>query len=65
MIRDHRKLANFEKELVRKTRPNYRKNLAIFEAMHREYLAVGRPKRTDPLEGIEIKIKIAKAINSV
>lgn len=65
MIQNHKILAEFENELIRKTRPNYRKNLAIFEAMHVEYLRVLGGKRSSLLDGIEIKVKIAKAINSV
>jgi hypothetical protein len=65
MIQNPKRLAEFEKELLRKTKPNYQKNLALFEAMHLEYLKVLGKRKSDLLEGIEVKIKIARAINSV
>jgi hypothetical protein len=65
MITNSKKLAESEKELLRKTKPNYRKNPAIVEALYKEYLRPHGPDRANPLEGIETKIKIARVINSV
>jgi len=65
LISNRAKLDQFEKDLVARTKPNYRKNLAIVEALYKEYLKLHGKKRADPLEGIEVKIRLAKVINSV
>ncbi len=65
MIKDKNLLEQFERDLVRKEKADYFKNLQIFEHMLEEaiYLEILPPK--NPLEGIEVDIRIAKIINSV
>ena len=56
---------DFEKAQLRKQPPDYFRQLRIFEALYREAMQLGALPLKDPLEGIEIDIKIAKVINSV
>ena len=65
MISNRAKLDQFEKDLVAKTKPDYRKNLAIVEALYKEYIKLHGKKAANPLEGIDVKIRLAKVVNSV
>jgi hypothetical protein len=53
----------WEKEYHRKRPPDYLKNLQIFEALYREALSLGVLPPSDPLRGIEEKIRFARSIN--
>ena len=65
MVKNHKRLEKFEKDLVRRTTVNPKENLKIVEALFREARALGAFPPKDPLEGIEVDIKIAKAVNCV
>lgn len=65
MIRDCERLRRFRKEQIRRERPDYYKNLKIFEALYREAQMLGVFDRCDPLEGIEVRIRMARVLNSV
>ena len=53
----------FELALQRSTKPDYSENLRIFEALYAEARALGVLPPADPLEGIEVDIALAKALN--
>lgn len=42
---------------------DYAANLRVFEALYEEARALGVFARSDPLEGIEDKIRLARALN--
>lgn len=65
MIKDKKALEEFERELAKRTKANYKKNLQIFDALleHAKKLKVFPPKNL--LEGIEVDIRIARILNSV
>jgi len=65
MIKNARLVRKFERELIRTEKPNLRRGLKIAEALREEAASLGPSLAADPLAGIEIKIKIAKAINHV
>ena len=65
MIRDHKKLLKFEQRIKKSEKINIKQNFALLEAMYKEALALKILPLKDPLEGLEVKIKIAKAVNSV
>ncbi len=65
MIRNAKKLQLFERELVKKERPDYLANLRLVEAMHVEAVALGALPLKDPLAGIATDIQLAKALNGV
>ena len=65
MIKDTKLLAEFEDSELRKEKPDYPSALRIFEAMWKEAILLGVVPLKDPLEGIEVDIKIARILNDV
>lgn len=65
MIKDAKALAKFEESELRKEKPDYESALRIFEAMWKEASLLGVIPLKDPLEGIEVDIKIARILNHV
>lgn len=65
MLRRHPMLDAFEKEQMRKEPPDYFRNLRIFEALYEEARQLGVLPPADPLEGIEVDIRLARALNRV
>ena len=65
MIKDAKLLAAFEEDRIRTEKLNHTKALALFEAMWQEGLALGVLPLEDPLEGIEVDIRIARILNNV
>jgi hypothetical protein len=63
MERDREYLERWKLEYIRKEPSNYLQNLEIFESLWEEARAFGVVPLKDPLEGIEIKIFLAKALN--
>lgn len=56
-------LEEFEKAQMRREPPDYARNLRIFEALFQEARFLGALPPQDRLEGIEVDIRIARAIN--
>ncbi len=65
MVKNAQMVEQFELEQVRRSPPNYQDNLRIVEALYQEAVHLGVMPRPDPLEGIEHKIQLARALNSV
>lgn len=65
MIKNSAKLNEFYRKLTEKEDIPYQKALAIYEALHNEAVSLGVINHENMLEGIDIDIKIAKAINSL
>jgi len=65
MIKNAAELRKFERNLIRSEKPDYIRNVKIVDALRREAVALGVFPAADPLEGIELKIRIAKALNNV
>ncbi|MEW5902592.1 MAG: hypothetical protein AB1715_14090 [Acidobacteriota bacterium] len=63
MIRDAEAFSKWEKEWVRREPPDFFKNVRIYEAMYEEACLLGVLPSKNPLEGIDEKIKLAKALN--
>ena len=55
----------FEMELSKKERLNIRSNFRIVEALYEEAVALGVIPLKNPLEGLEVHIRIARVINHV
>lgn len=55
----------FEMELVRKEKADIMRNLQIIDSLYNEAVALGIIPLKNPLEGLEVDIKIARIINSV
>ncbi len=65
MIKNPDLLKKLEDEFVRNEgRLNYRQSLKLFTDMWNEGVRLGRLPHKDPLEGLEVDIKIAKVLNS-
>ncbi|NVL90147.1 MAG: hypothetical protein HWN69_04005 [Desulfobacterales bacterium] len=55
----------FEKELIKKEKADVIKNFHMVDSMYDEAVALGIIPMKDPLDGLEIDLKIAKVVNYV
>jgi hypothetical protein len=58
-------LEEFERDLAARDSLTHEKKLRIYEAMWKEAVSLGMLPPKDPLEGIEVDIKIARILNSI
>ncbi len=58
-------LQEFELDFLRREKVNVARNLRIVEALFKEAVTLGIIPLKNPLDGIEVDLKIAKAVNSV
>lgn len=65
MIANPKKLQKFENELLKKQGVDIMQNFRIVEALYREAVILRVIPMRDPLDGLDIDIKIARAVNSV
>jgi len=65
MVKNDRELQKFERNLIASEKPDYRRNFRIVEEMYQEALELGIFPLKNPLDGIEVDIKIARVVNSV
>lgn len=64
MIKNANILKKLENEIIRGQKPDFFKNVKIVEELHKEALDLGI-FRKNSLDGIDVDIRIAKAINNV
>jgi len=64
MIKDAGALKRFEDSLIREEKLSYPKALRLLEAMWQEGVALGVLPPKDPLEGIEVDMRISRIVNS-
>ena len=55
----------FEIEILKNEKLDVKKKFKIVEALYKEAVALGVFPLKDPLEGLEVDIRIAKVVNSV
>jgi hypothetical protein len=55
----------FEKEQIRKEPPDYFRNLRVYEALYEEAKRLGILPLADPLEGIDVDIRLARALRAL
>jgi hypothetical protein len=65
MIINRAEVEKFEKERIRTEKVDLRKNIAIFNALYDEAVALGVFPAKDPLEGLDVVLKIARVVNHV
>jgi hypothetical protein len=65
MIRDVAALRRFEDDLARGEKPDFARNLRLVDSLYREAAQFGVFPRKDPMDGIEVVLRIAKALNRV
>ncbi len=63
VIRDTEFWEAWEKEQIRREPVDYARNLRIADAMYEQARARGVLPLSDPLEGLDDKIRVAKALN--
>jgi hypothetical protein len=64
MIRNS-EFQKFEIEFVRRAKVDIMRNFHIVDALYNEAVALGIIPLKNPLDGIEVDLKIAKVVNSV
>ena len=62
MIRNRKKLDEFERDLTRKENLSHKEALAIYEALHKEAVALGVISHENIWDGFEVDLKIARAM---
>ena len=65
MIINCREFQNFEKKMIEQENLNIRQKFKIINALYEEAIALGALPLKNPLEGIDIDIKIVRVVNSV
>ena len=65
MITNRKEVEKFEKELLRNEKVDVKKNVSIINGLYDEAVALGVFPLKGPLEGLELDIKIAQAVNNV
>ncbi len=65
MIKDAKLLAELDDELLKREKLDYAAALRILDAMWDEGCKLGVLPLKDPLEGIEVDIRIARILNHV
>ena len=65
MIKNHKEFNDFENDLISKDKVDIKRNFFIFEEMYKEAKALGAFPLENPLEDIEVDIRLAKILNSV
>lgn len=65
MIKNPDLLQKFEDEFIQQEKADFLINIRLLDAMYEEAVSLGIIPLKNPLEGIEIDIKIAEVINSV
>ena len=64
MIRND-EFRKFEIEFIKKERVDIKRNFQPVEALYREAVTLGVIPLKNPLEGVEVDLRIAKVVNSV
>ena len=65
MVRNKKKLDKFYQKLIKEENISHREALSIYEALHKEAVSLGIINSKNILEGLEIDLRIAKAINGL
>ena len=65
MIQNRHKLNEFQRKLDAEESLSYREALAIYEMLHKEAVSLGAINSENILDGLEVDLRIARAINKV
>ena len=65
MIKNRKKLDKFNRQLIEEERISYKEAVAIFESLYKEAVALGAINSGNIMDGLEVDIRIAKAINGL
>ncbi len=64
-LRKRSEFAEFERDFLREDKVDIIRNFRIVKGLYREAVALGVIPLKNPLDGIEVDLKIAKAVNRV
>ena len=64
-VHKRRELQEFELDFLRKEKADISRNFHIVEALYKEAVTLGIIPLKNPLDGLEVDLKIAKVVNSV
>ena len=65
MIRNCPKLREFYRKLIEEENLSHKEALSIYEALHKEAVSLGVINSENILDGLQVDIRIAKAINGL
>jgi len=65
MVKNSKKIRDFEAARTAAEKVDIERNLRILDALYEEAVMLGALPPKNPLEGIEVKIRIARAANYV
>jgi len=65
MIQNKHKLDELQRKLDSEENLSYKEALAIYEMLHKEAVSLGVINSENILDGLEVDLRIAKAINKV
>ncbi len=65
MIRNNLRLSKFYRKLIEEESISHKEALRIYEALHKEAVSLGIINSENILKGLEVDLKIAKAINGL
>jgi len=65
MIKNKHKLKKFYEKLIEEEDISHKQALAIYEAMHAEAVSLGIINSENILDGLEVDLRIARAINGL
>ncbi len=65
MVKNETRLDKFNRELIEKENISHKEALSIYEAMYKEAVSLGVFKPDNILDGLEVDLRIAKAINGL
>ena len=65
MIQNRQILDEFQRKLDAEENLSYQEALAIYEMLHREAVSLGAINSENILDGLDVDLRIAKAINKV
>ncbi len=63
MIGDKKVWERWETEYLKSEPPDYWRNLKLVEALYEQARVLGVFPLADPLEGLEVKVRMAKVLN--
>ncbi len=64
MMRNVSLLKAFERDLIRNLPADYRQNVPVFEALYHEARTLGILPLKNPLDGIEVDLRLARVLNA-
>lgn len=65
MIKNKRKLNQFYRKLIEGENISHKEALRIYDALHKEAVALGAISHENIWDGFEVDLRIAKAINGL